>query len=116
MFRFVVEAARGMVPDVEKPDYEAFRDDGETNVLPSEGELQTPTLSGMPSWHGLQQRWNRRCSDPKWRYEDMRNFRRAFLNAARVKLRPTHGDPRLPLAGKLVTLNVQAVGVAGVLL
>jgi hypothetical protein len=62
-------------------------------VVPSEDELQAPKLVGRPSWRALQQRWNGQCANPKWRYEDVRNFRRAFLNAAHVMLRPPYGDP-----------------------
>ncbi len=96
LFGFVTEQAKNAVPEVEKPDYEAFCDgNGEVDVVPSEDELQAPKLIGRPSWRALQQGWNQRCSDPKWRYEDVRNFRRAFLNVASVMLRPPYGDPRL---------------------
>jgi hypothetical protein len=94
LFRFVTAQLRNTVPEVEKPDYEAFFDcDGEVDVTPSEEELQASKLVGGPSWRALQQRWNGQCSDQKWRYEDVRNFRRAFVNAARVMLSPPYEDP-----------------------
>jgi hypothetical protein len=94
LFRFVTEQLRNTVPEVEKPDYEVFFDsDGEVDVTPSEEELQASKLVGAPSWRALQQRWNGQCSDQKWRYEDVRNFRRAFVNAARVMLSPPYEDP-----------------------
>jgi hypothetical protein len=70
-----------------KTDYNSVVD-----VVPSEDELQAPKLVGRPTWRALQQLWNRLCSDPKWPYEGVRNFRRAFLSAARVMLRPPYGD------------------------
>jgi hypothetical protein len=94
LFRFVTEQLRNTVPEVEKPDYEVFFDsDGEVDVTPSEEELQASKLVGAPSWRALQQRWNGQCSDQKWRYEDVRNFRRAFVNAAQVMLSPPYEDP-----------------------
>ena len=95
LFRFVTEQVRNTVPEVEKPDYEAFFDsEGEVDVAPSEEELQASKRVGRPSWRALQQQWNGRCANPKWRYEDVRNFRRAFLNAPRVMLRsPYEEDP-----------------------
>jgi hypothetical protein len=96
LFRFVTEQMRNAVPEVEKPDYEAFFDsDGKVDVAPSEEELQASKRVGWPSWRALQQQWDRRCSDPKWCYEDVRNFRRAFLNAARVMYLPPYEEPWL---------------------
>jgi hypothetical protein len=93
LFRFVAEQVRNMVPEVERPDYEAFFDsDREVDVTPSEEELQASKRVGAPSWRALQQRWNGQCSDQKWRYEDVRNFRRAVLNAARLMLGPPYED------------------------
>jgi hypothetical protein len=93
LFRFVTEQVRNTVPEVERPDYEAFFDsDGEVDVTPPEEELQASKRVGRPSWRALQQRWNRRYSDQKWRYRDVRNFRRAFLNAARVMLSSPYED------------------------
>jgi hypothetical protein len=93
LFRFVTEQWRNTVPEVEMPDYEAFHDsDSEVDVTPSEEELQASKRVGEPSWRALQQRWNGQCSDQKWRYQDVRNFRRAVLNAARVMLGPPYED------------------------
>jgi hypothetical protein len=96
LFRFVTEQGRSAVPEVEASDYGAFFDsNGEVGMVTSEDELQAPKLVGRPSWRALQERWNARCSDPKWHYKDIRNFRRAFLSAARVMLRPPYEDPSL---------------------
>jgi hypothetical protein len=93
LFGFVTEQVINTVPEVERPDYEAFYDsDSEVDVTPSEEELQASKRVGEPSWRALQQRWNGQCSDQKWRYEDVRNFRRAVLNAARVMLGPPYED------------------------
>jgi hypothetical protein len=93
LFRFVTEQVRNAVPEVEKPDYEAFFDsEDEVDVAPSEEELQASKLVGRPSWRALQQQWDRRYSDPKWRYEDVRNFRRAFVKAALVMLSSPYED------------------------
>ena len=96
LFSFVTEQVRNVVLEVEKPRYEAFFDsEGKVDLAPSEEELQPSKLVGRPSWRALQQQWNRRYSDPKWRYEDVRNFRRAILNAASVMLSPPYEDPWL---------------------
>lgn len=94
LFRFVVEQLRAAVPDVERADPEVMvSDGGEVDVVPSEDELREPKLVGRPSWRTRQERWNRSCQNPKWRYDDVRNFRRDFRRAAHLILVPPYGDP-----------------------
>jgi hypothetical protein len=98
VFRFVVGQRAASVPEVGKPGPEALvSDDGEVDVVPSEDELQRPALTSWPSWRALQERWNRKCERPEWdsewKYEDVRNFRRAYCGVARAILVPAYDDP-----------------------
>lgn len=115
LFRFVVGHYRDAVPDIEQPDavgsppsggwsvkptptYQMSREGGwEEDLSPFEGDLPETNLAGRPSWRTLQERWNRLCmnedcKDQKWRYEDVRNFRRAVLEATRLLLIPPYED------------------------
>jgi hypothetical protein len=69
----------------------------EEDLSPFEGDLQEAKLDERPSWRDLQERWNRSCifqEDLKqeWGYEDVRNFRRAVLEATRLLLIPPYED------------------------
>jgi hypothetical protein len=69
----------------------------EEDLSPFEGDLQEAELDERPSWRDLQERWNRSCivqEDLKqeWGYEDVRNFRRAVLEATRLLLIPPYED------------------------
>lgn len=92
LFRFITREKRRAVPEVGAPIHETPSDDGGVDLVPTEDELRAPELIGRPSWRALRDRWNRSCPDPGWRYDDVRNFRRAAVNAAGLLLRPTYGQ------------------------
>ncbi len=68
-------------------------DGGKVDVEPSKDELRRPQLTEWPSWRALQERWNRECECPKWRYGDVRNFHRAYHIVARAIVVPAYDDP-----------------------
>lgn len=115
LFRFVVDRYRDAVPDVGQldavgsspsgdwrvrltPTYQMSQEGGwEEDLSPFEGNLPETNLAGRPSWRSLQERWNQLCMDQggknqDWRYEDVRNFRRAVLEATRLLLIPPYED------------------------
>jgi hypothetical protein len=118
LFRFVIGQFRAAVPDVEKPDPEATTSSqsgewevnetppylskgahpgerGEVSVAPFTYRLPKPELAERPSWDTLRERWNRSCTDPKWKYSDRGNFHRAFFRVARVLLSPAQEDEEM---------------------
>jgi hypothetical protein len=62
------------------------------DLSPFAGTLEEVKLSRRPSWRTMHERWNRSCTKEKWRYSDVRNFRRAFLEVARMLLIPPYED------------------------
>ena len=49
----------------------------------------------VPSWRALCGRWNREVRQ-KWRYEDVRHFRRAFLRGMNLIVRADYHPAKLP--------------------
>jgi len=111
LFRFVIGHYRDVIPDVEKSteltassqltEWEinltpTFRMDldgnWEVDLSPFTGTLEEVKLTRRPSWRTLYERWNQSHTKEKWSYSDVRNFRRAFLEVARVLLIPPYED------------------------
>jgi hypothetical protein len=113
LFRFVIGQFRAAVPEVEKPalgeispsqsgEWEVNvtppyvhkrahpAERGEASVAPFTYSVPKPELAERPSWDTLRERWNRTCTDPKWKYSDRGNFHRAFFRVAGILL--TSGD------------------------
>ena len=116
LFRFVMSCYRDAVPDSAMPDATgssppdtwevrsrrtshrmSLEGGWEEDLAPFEGDSQEARLDERPSWRGLQERWNRSCISQEhleqvWRYEDVRNFRRAVLEITRLLLIPPYED------------------------
>jgi hypothetical protein len=115
LFRFVMSCYRDAVTDFVKPDARGPSPSDcwrvglkitkrmsphggwEEDLSPFEGDLQGAKIDERPSWRDLQERWNRSCIvqeylRQEWCYEDVRNFRRAVLEATRLLLIPPYED------------------------
>ena len=123
LFRFVIEQYRDAIPDAEKsteptassqlteweldltPTFQVDLDGNwEVDLSPLTGTLEEVKLIRRPSWRTMHERWNQNYTKEKWRYSDVRNCRRAFLEVPRALLISPYEDKLMLAFGNVKNL------------
>lgn len=89
LFHFVVRELRDSLPEegLTEQQAESYRDVIRKIRGSFKGTGARTVEGGRPPWRMLREEWNRKYSDPEWRYTQDSNFSRDFYSAAGLMLR-----------------------------